>query len=167
MEEVFKEEAYELLDEIESTLFALRDNVENVDLLHKLFRDFHTIKGSGAMFGFSEVAEFTHELENILDLLRQGREKFTVGLTDPFIDGRDHVLKIIDAPDRTDPALRETGNAIINQIKAVLAGETNVAGLYAAGDVTDTTFNQIVIAAGMGTTALLSAVNYLNKSRSD
>ena len=41
--------------------------------------------------------------------------------------------------------------------------ETSVPGLYAAGDVTDVPFNQIVIAAGQGTTALLSAVNYLNR----
>lgn len=41
--------------------------------------------------------------------------------------------------------------------------ETNIPGLYAAGDVTDIAFNQIVIAAGQGTIALLSAVNYLNR----
>ncbi len=43
------------------------------------------------------------------------------------------------------------------------ACETNVPGLFAAGDVTDVPFKQIVIAAGQGTTALLSAVNYLNR----
>lgn len=41
--------------------------------------------------------------------------------------------------------------------------ETNIPGLYAAGDVTDVSFKQIVIAAGQGTIATLSAVNYLNK----
>jgi thioredoxin-disulfide reductase len=41
--------------------------------------------------------------------------------------------------------------------------ETNVAGLYAAGDVTDVPFKQIVIAAGQGTIAALSAISYLNK----
>lgn len=42
--------------------------------------------------------------------------------------------------------------------------ETNIPGLYAAGDVTDVSFNQIVIAAGQGCIATLSAVQYLNKS---
>jgi alkyl hydroperoxide reductase subunit AhpF len=41
--------------------------------------------------------------------------------------------------------------------------ETNMPGLYAAGDMTDTPFKQIIIAAGEGTTALLNAVTYLNK----
>ena len=43
--------------------------------------------------------------------------------------------------------------------------ETNIPGLYAAGDVTDIPHKQIVIAAGMGTCALLSAVNYLNRQK--
>lgn len=41
--------------------------------------------------------------------------------------------------------------------------ETNIPGLFAAGDVTDVPFKQIVIAAGQGTCALLQAVNYLNR----
>ena len=42
---------------------------------------------------------------------------------------------------------------------------TNIPGLYAAGDVTDIPFKQIVMAAGQGTCALLASVNYLNKLR--
>ena len=42
--------------------------------------------------------------------------------------------------------------------------ETNIPGLYAAGDMTDTPFKQIIIAAGQGTTAALNVVNYLNRS---
>ena len=41
--------------------------------------------------------------------------------------------------------------------------ETNIPGLYAAGDLTDTPFKQIIIAAGQGTTAALNVVSYLNK----
>ena len=52
----------------------------------------------------------------------------------------------------------DTGEIVVNK-----NCETNVPGLYAAGDVTDVSFNQIVIAAGQGCIALLSAVQYLNK----
>ncbi len=51
----------------------------------------------------------------------------------------------------------------VGQIMVNANCETNVPGLYAAGDVTNVPFNQIVIAAGQGTIALLSAVNYLNR----
>lgn len=50
------------------------------------------------------------------------------------------------------------------QIKVNLRGETNIAGLFSAGDVTNIPYKQIVIAAGQGVTALLSAVDYLNRN---
>ena len=49
------------------------------------------------------------------------------------------------------------------EIKVNAKCETNIPGLYAAGDVTDVAFKQIVIAAGQGCTAVLSAVEYLNR----
>lgn len=52
------------------------------------------------------------------------------------------------------------------EIKVNANCETNVPGLYAAGDVTDVPHKQIVIAAGQGCIALLSAVQYLNKIKS-
>ena len=52
----------------------------------------------------------------------------------------------------------------IGEIKVNTLGETNIPGLYAAGDVTNVPYKQIVIAAGQGVTALLSAVDYLNKN---
>lgn len=50
------------------------------------------------------------------------------------------------------------GEIVVN-----LRGETNVSGFYAAGDVTNIPYKQIVIAAGQGTTAVLSAIDYLNR----
>ncbi len=52
----------------------------------------------------------------------------------------------------------------IGEIKVNTLGETNIPGLYAAGDVTNVPYKQIVIAAGQGVTALLSVVDYLNKN---
>ena len=54
------------------------------------------------------------------------------------------------------------GEVIVNR-----KGETSVPGLFAAGDVTDLPFKQNPIAAGMGVTALLSAVSYLNRMTND
>lgn len=60
------------------------------------------------------------------------------------------------APEGTEK--NQFGEIMVNK-----NAETNISGLYAAGDVTDVPFHQIVIAAGQGTIALLSAVNYLNR----
>lgn len=57
----------------------------------------------------------------------------------------------------------EVEKSAFGEIKINSACETNVPGLFAAGDVTDVPFKQIVVAAGQGTIAALSAVSYLNR----
>jgi alkyl hydroperoxide reductase subunit AhpF len=57
----------------------------------------------------------------------------------------------------------ETEKNVFGEIVVNKNCETNLPGLYAAGDMTDTPFKQIIIAAGQGTTAALNVVSYLNK----
>ena len=68
--EIFREEALELLGELDSTLLELESQPHNLDLVNRAFRALHTIKGSGAMFGFDDIAEFTHDIENVFDKVR-------------------------------------------------------------------------------------------------
>lgn len=66
--ETFKEEAYELLSELETSLLELEEAPDNEELIGRVFRAMHTIKGSGDMFGFDDIARFTHEVETVLSL---------------------------------------------------------------------------------------------------
>lgn len=68
--EVYREEAHELLAELESSLLELEQSPSDEDLIAGIFRAMHTIKGSGAMFGFDNIAAFTHDIETIYDLIR-------------------------------------------------------------------------------------------------
>jgi NADH-dependent peroxiredoxin subunit F len=83
--------------------------------------------------------------------------------------GKDQELKVdgifvhIGMVPNSDVVPDDTEKDKFKQIIVNKNCETNIPGLYAAGDVTDISFNQIVIAAGMGSCALLSAVQYLNK----
>ena len=95
--DIFLEESRELLTEIEETLLQLNQSPDDKELLNKLFRALHTIKGSGSMFGFTKVAEFTHKLENVIDSIRKGEILFSPDLIDPFLAGRDHILRLIES----------------------------------------------------------------------
>ena len=75
--ETFKEEAYELLGELETALLELEESPDNKELIGRVFRVMHTVKGSGAMFGFDDIADFTHEIETIYDLVRNGKMAVT------------------------------------------------------------------------------------------
>ena len=70
--EAYKIEAYELLGELESSLLELEQTPDDQDLVDRVFRAMHTIKGSGAMFGFEAIAEFTHDVETVFDRVREG-----------------------------------------------------------------------------------------------
>ncbi len=79
--QAFQEEARELLVELEAALLELDRDRANLDVVGRAFRALHTIKGSGAMFGFDDVASFTHHLENAFDQLRKG----TLGVSSDLI----------------------------------------------------------------------------------
>ena len=94
--ELFIEEANELLAELETSLLELEKFPEDPDLIGRVFRAMHTIKGSGAMFGFDAVAGFTHEIESVYELVRNGKIQVTKILIDLTLKACDDIRKMID-----------------------------------------------------------------------
>ncbi len=62
-----------------------------------MFRCAHTIKGSGGLFGLDEVVRFTHVVEDVLDLLRQGKMQFDSALISLLLECQDHISNPIAA----------------------------------------------------------------------
>jgi len=71
--QAFTDEAAELVEAFEQGLLDLEQTPDDSEVLNKIFRSAHTIKGNSAMLGFSDVAHFTHSLEDVLDRMRKGR----------------------------------------------------------------------------------------------
>ena len=94
--QAFKEEAYELLSELESSLLELEERPDDEDLVGRVFRAMHTIKGSGSMFGYDDVASFTHEVETVFDLVRSGRLALTKPLVNLTLAARDQIRVMLD-----------------------------------------------------------------------
>lgn len=69
----YREEASDLLAELETSLLDLEETPGDSDPIDCVFRAMHTLKGSGSMFGFDEIAAFTHEVETVFDLVRNGK----------------------------------------------------------------------------------------------
>ena len=100
----FKEEAYELLAELEISLLELEERPDNNDLIGKVFRTMHTIKGSGAMFGFDDIAAFTHEIETVYDKVRDGIISVSNELINLTLQAKDQIkLMLDDSPQGEDP----------------------------------------------------------------
>lgn len=98
--EAFREEAAELLGDLETALLDLEENPEDGEIIAQVFRAMHTIKGSGAMFGFDAVAAFTHEVETVFDLVRNGRIAVGKELVTLSLAARDHINTLLDSGDQ-------------------------------------------------------------------
>ena len=101
--QAFKEEAYELLAELETSLLEWEEKPDEKEVIGRIFRAMHTIKGSSAMFGFEDISEFTHEIETVLDLVRGDKMKTTPMLVDLTLSARDHIQKMVEADDTGSP----------------------------------------------------------------
>lgn len=101
-EEAFKEEAYELLAELETSLLELEESPDDMEVIGQVFRAMHTIKGSGAMFGFDAIAGFTHNVETVFDLVREGEIGVTKDLINLTLASRDHIKDLLDSGDKGD-----------------------------------------------------------------
>ena len=123
-QEAFKEEAYELLAELESSLLELEETPNDKELIARVFRAMHTIKGSGAMFGFEEIAEFTHAVETAFDLVREGRVAVTPKLINVTLSARDQILAMLNAADGGEAADEQQAQQILALFKELVSVAT-------------------------------------------
>ena len=124
----FREEAYELLGELESSLLELEEQPENEDLIGRVFRAMHTIKGSGAMFGFTEVSRFTHEVETVYDQVRNGVLAVTPQLVSLSLAARDQIKEMLDADLDGGSVDQARVQELITGFRAYLQDDTPAAG---------------------------------------
>lgn len=94
--QVFQNETEDLLTELESALLALSETPDDTDLVDRIFRAMHTIKGSGAMCGFNDVVAFTHDLETVLDDVRDGRVPVTPELVQLNLKACDQIRRMVN-----------------------------------------------------------------------
>lgn len=114
--DTFRQEARELLEQLEQGLLDLEQNPADADLVNSVFRALHTIKGSGAMFGFTAVAAFVHEFETAFDKVRKGLSPITPELVAVALDAKDHVHHLIETPDAATGA----GDAILAALRGIV-----------------------------------------------
>lgn len=95
--DTFRQEATDLLESLEENLLELEADPEDRPKIDVVFRALHTIKGSGEMFGFSELAKFVHHLENAYELVRSGEAKVSQDLIDISLASQDHIGALLDA----------------------------------------------------------------------
>jgi two-component system, chemotaxis family, sensor kinase CheA len=105
--DIFKQEAQDLLAQLEATLLDLHVDPSDASLIDAAFRALHTIKGSGAMFGFDDAAAFTHHVETAFDRVRQGKAAPSKELIGAALEARDHIRLLIENPEDADSVAQD------------------------------------------------------------
>jgi two-component system chemotaxis sensor kinase CheA len=95
--EEFTSEAEELLDTLSRDLVDFESQGQNVrpELVNKIFREVHSLKGLAGMLGFGDISELSHSLEDMLDRLRMGKVEFSKELIDLLYDAVDSLNRLV------------------------------------------------------------------------
>jgi two-component system chemotaxis sensor kinase CheA len=132
----FREEAREILVDLEAALLELNENRGDLELVGRVFRALHTIKGSGAMFGFEKLAAFTHNLENAFDEVRNGRLPITAELIDLTLSALDQIRALLEEDTEGAPLADSTVCAeILDKVQRLAGTATSHAPTPAPGHV--------------------------------
>lgn len=110
----------ESLDEMETALLELEINPIHNELLHTIFRAVHTIKGAAQFVGLEKVSALTHVLEDLLDLLREGKKPVNPVLIELLIQTKDRISSLVKDLGQTKSEITEVDD-LIAKIKQHLA----------------------------------------------
>jgi len=95
--ETFFEESFEGLDIMESGLLELEQGEVDLENINTIFRSAHSIKGGSGTFGFTSVAEFTHDMETLLDQMRNGERQVSVPVVEILLGSVDVLRNMLNA----------------------------------------------------------------------
>ncbi len=122
----FLAEALQLLDDAEQAFLALESDKNNANLMNEIFRLAHNLKGTSRAVGFGDVAEFTHEFENLILKIKEGKVAVTDHIVSLLLECNDHVSVMIKMLNM-DLDSRFDSKDIITKILAALSGDSLLA----------------------------------------
>lgn len=145
--ETFFDEADELLTDMESLLLELNLENPDIDKLNGIFRAAHSIKGGAGTFGcFGHLAETTHLLENLLDLVRNGEMSLRKEMIDLFLETKDVLTDQVAAYRQEEDPDEEAYQRICAQLRQLAEEHKKGVAAPAAAVVAEPVMAQAVVA---------------------
>ncbi|MCP4133592.1 MAG: chemotaxis protein CheA [bacterium] len=114
--DIFLAEAKEIFEHLESDIILLEENNKDEEVINRIFRYAHTLKGSSGIAGFNNIYEFTHSLENLLDDVRAGKLEADAALIDLILDSVDWIKNGIFDQEKDETDVEESKQSLIRRI---------------------------------------------------
>jgi len=116
--EMFIEESKDHLQAINDELLKLELEPENIAIINEIFRSAHTLKGMAGTMGFEDLASLTHEMENVLDLLRNSQLSITSEIMDVIFKCVDFIEKMVNSIEQGGDG-KENVTEIVSQLAKI------------------------------------------------
>jgi len=123
--ETFFEESFEGLDIMESGLLELEQGEVDLENINTIFRSAHSIKGGSGTFGFTAVAEFTHDMETLLDQMRNGERQVSASVVDTLLGCVDVLRNMLNAIKDGSEIDVDSVADMTNALQGILGGDSN------------------------------------------
>ncbi len=170
--ETFYEESFEGLDIMESGLLELEQGEVDLENINTIFRSAHSIKGGSGTFGFTAVAEFTHDMETLLDQMRNGERSVSVPVVNTLLSSVDVLRNMLNAIRDGSEIDADNVAEMTSAIKSILGEEDNApvssevekSELVAKGWIVHFTPHLDIMKTGNDTVRLLRELNSLAES---
>ncbi|WP_201000541.1 chemotaxis protein CheA [Paenibacillus glycanilyticus] len=128
---MFIDESNDHLQALNENLLRLESEPEDLSIVQSIFRSAHTLKGMSATMGYEDLASLTHEMENVLDLVRNSKLKMDEFIFDTLFKGLDALESMVQ-----DIVGGGTGKAnvtaIVASLQSIVKGDYKTAGASTA-----------------------------------
>jgi two-component system chemotaxis sensor kinase CheA len=124
--EVFIEESKEHLQSCNENLLLLEKNPDDLSIINEIFRSAHTLKGMSATMGYEDLASLTHQMENVLDAIRQKKISFTPEILDVVFLAVDHLEAMIQGIAGGGDGKRDVSD-VVEKLKLIEIGKSPIA----------------------------------------
>ncbi|HIH43565.1 MAG TPA: chemotaxis protein CheA, partial [Candidatus Methanoperedenaceae archaeon] len=113
---IYAEESAEHLNVMNDSLLALEKDAHNQETIHALFRAAHTLKGMSATMGYSSIAELTHQMENLMDMVKRNELDLDNESINLLFECVDALEEMVETP---EDSIKHDISPLINKITAL------------------------------------------------
>lgn len=133
--DMFLDESHEHLQSLNEGLLRLEENMEEISVVNDIFRNAHTLKGMSATMGFAKIAELTHEMEDVLDLVRKEQLKLNEDIMDTLFKCLDSLEQMVDSVGNGEAEDVVDVSDLVAKLSSISKGTPPPAAAPAAGGV--------------------------------
>lgn len=127
--QIFFDESAEALDTIEQHLLSLSLPDIDDEVVNDIFRSAHSLKGGSATFGMSQLADFTHFMETLLDMVREGTRQMDQAVVDCLFECLDCLRNLVNHYQLSEAVNEELIDGVKNKLQGLIEGNASpVAG---------------------------------------